>query len=1316
MPTPLQSDSSQEALSRLFQAVTARTNADKALTASYESDLLEAEQQRDRTTEKLLAKFDRDQVTTQGEYNKLRREIEEKLETKCSAIEAERDRIVQQINARAEESLDAAEQKKKENELEVSTMFDAAERRMNAELDALKRQLSDVQHQIATAVSEIQETAVAGIDHLKNRRIWRGFPLVELPPAEKAEQPLQRLTQLVDEAGDHYSEIQGQFIEQSFSGLRPLWIFFVCWAATVLPTVTMLSLPWAAPAWIFISGGAGVVLAAILLGIFYPLASRRSLADHLWFRELLRNAEDLQEQSLKALDAEFRQRSEDCRNKYAETMARRNQESENATAAHGKLVAAANEHRDTEIRTADTKYTKQLDEIGASFESNRSELANTYPARLQKREQQYTQEHQQLHEEYEQQCNEINARRENQWHEMAIGWRQDLADFRNAVSAINGACTDLFPAWKSIADNGRPQTDAVPEAILVGSYQVDLAKVESGIPDDQRLAPLTTTFSMPVTLAFPEHISMMIRSTGLGRIKSEEFMQSVMLRLLVSLPTGRVRFTIIDPIGLGENFSGFMHLADFDERLVASRIWTESHHIERRLSDLTEHMENVFQKYLRNEFRTIQEYNKQAGEVAEPYHFLIVANFPVNFSESAARRLLSIVSSGPRCGVFTLLSVDQKQQIPHNFNLDDIAQHVTTLRATSSQLLCEHPYLDDVEVITEEPPNADQLRTIVRGIGDASKDARRVEVSFQRIAPEEGQIWSMDSRRGVDVPLGRAGATKLQHLTLGSGTSQHVLIAGKTGSGKSTLLHVMITNLAMHYGPDQVEFYLVDFKKGVEFKAYATHRLPHTRVIAIESDREFGLSVLQRLDAVMHERGDLFRKHGVQDVASFRDREPKTPLPRILLLIDEFQEFFVEDDRVAQMSTLLLDRLVRQGRAFGIHVVLGSQTLSGAYTLARSTLGQVAVRIALECSDADAHVILSEENTAARRLARPGEAIYNDANGLLEGNHPFQVAWLSDEQREVCLKEILARADETTAADSSTVIFEGNVPADLAENAALAAVIQSPDGGVPNQPAKAWLGAPVAIKDPVCVEFQRQTGANLLVVGRDVVAATGVLSACLVSLSMQHRATDGRAKPRAQIHILDGATGDAAVAGHWKELSQSLPIDINVIGPRDADDVMAAISQELARRQQEDDILADPIYVFVINLSRFRSFRRTDDEFSFGSDDKPPGADKHFSELLREGPPLGIHAIIWSDNYSNVERWLPRRALHDLEMRVVFQMGSTDSSQLLDSPIAAKLGAHRALLYLEEAGGMEKFRPYNPPSDEWLADIARLLEQPKNSP
>ena len=111
---------------------------------------------------------------------------------------------------------------------------------------------------------------------------------------------------------------------------------------------------------------------------------------------------------------------------------------------------------------------------------------------------------------------------------------------------------------------------------------------------------------------------------------------------------------------------------------------------------------------------------------------------------------------------------------------------------------------------------------------------------------------------------------KLQHLDLGKGTSQHVLISGKTGSGKSTLLHVLITNLALRYSPDEIALYLVDFKKGVEFKAYARHALPHARVIAVESEREFGLSVLQHLDGELRRRGDLFRKLGVQDLKGYR--------------------------------------------------------------------------------------------------------------------------------------------------------------------------------------------------------------------------------------------------------------------------------------------------------------------------------------------------------------------------------------------------------------------------------------------------------------
>src|SRR5262249_37395286 len=545
-----------------------------------------------------------------------------------------------------------------------------------------------------------------------------------------------------------------------------------------------------------------------------------------------------------------------------------------------------------------------------------------------------------------------------------------------------------------------------------------------------------------------------------------------MLRLLTQLPPGDARFTIVDPVGLGENFAAFMHLADYDELLISHRIWTEAAHIDEQLAKLTEHMENVFQKYLRNEFASVEEYNERAGEVAEPYRVLVIANFPAGFSERSAQRLVSIAASGARCGVQTLISIDTQLPLPHGFDLSRLEEAATVLewRAEtddSGNFVNGAFGREALPLDFDEPPPAALLASLIRKAGELSKDIRRVEVPFHRIAPREEQYWSSDSRARIDVPLGRAGATKLQHLRLGTGTSQHVLVAGKTGSGKSTLLHVIVTDLALRYSPDEIEFYLIDFKKGVEFKTYATRRLPHARVIAIESDREFGTSVLERLDAVLKERGDLFRREGVQDIAAFRDARPDARMPRILLIVDEFQEFFVEDDRYSQTAALLLDRLVRQGRAFGIHVLLGSQTLGGAYSLARTTIGQMAVRIALQCSETDAHLILSEDNSAARLLTRPGEAIYNDANGLMEGNNPFQVAWLDDDQRDDFLSKIETLAEDRGGRWPEAIVFEGNIPADPARNAALCELIESaakPRSSKPVGSAApvAWLGEAVA--------------------------------------------------------------------------------------------------------------------------------------------------------------------------------------------------------------------------------------------------------------
>ena len=767
---------------------------------------------------------------------------------------------------------------------------------------------------------------------------------------------------------------------------------------------------------------------------------------------------------------------------------------------------------------------------------------------------------------------------------MAQRWNAGVARFVAAVEVIRQNCQRLFPDFSAAdAPSWTPPVE-MPAAVRFGQIEVQLAKIRGGIPDDPRLRPPASEFTLPLLLPLPGHSLLLLKAGEAGRPKAVESLQASMLRLLTAMPPGKVRFTIFDPVGLGENFSAFMHLADFDEQLVSSRIWTDTDHIEQRLADLTQHMENVIQVYLRNEFDSILEYNAFAGEMAEPYRILVIANFPANFTETAVQRLKSIVASGARCGVFVLLGVDSTLAAPHNVRVSDLDSGALLLRAEKGQFVWKHPEYGAAPVTLDTPPPPERFTEIVRAVGHEVRDAGRVEVPFHCVVPSQDAWWTCDSRGGIDVPLGRAGAMKLQNLDLGRGTSQHVLISGKTGSGKSTLLHVLITNVALRYSPDEVELYLVDFKKGVEFKAYARHQLPHARVIAIESEREFGLSVLQRLDAELRSRGDQFRRLGVQDLKSFRNAQPEEKLARILLMIDEFQELFVEDDRIAQEAALLLDRLVRQGRAFGIHVLLGSQTLGGAYSLARSTIGQMAVRIALQCSEADAHLILSEENTAARLLTRPGEAIYNDANGLFEGNHPFQIVWLSDDERDDYLRRLSEFSGRRNLRDPEyrvprpPIVFEGNVPADQGENpdlqASLAAAVWPP--ACPE--AHFWLGSAVAIKGPTSALFARQAGSNLLLAGHREEASLGVMATGLIGLAAQHapvRQADhgymvpepdlgdtGQAgkpdvRPGVRFRILDGTRPEAPEAGYWQRVVEAVPHDIAIGQVREAPEMLA---------------------------------------------------------------------------------------------------------------------------------------------------------------
>jgi DNA segregation ATPase FtsK/SpoIIIE-like protein len=949
----------------------------------------------------------------------------------------------------------------------------------------------------------------------------------------------------------------------------------------------------------------------------------------------------------------------------------------------GMRVLQKNEQRHrAKLKQLEREHTENLTRLRQEMSARKKQLADAQAKKTAK----------------------LSADHQSRWQALEAEWKSCIQSIHEAIRAANAAAEDLFPDWQHPVWKKWAAPEEFKNVAKFGRLEVNVKELAETAPRDKRLAlPFPPGFSVPLLLKCPNQGSILFETKKTEGDEAVAAINNIIFRLLSANPPGKLNFTIFDPVGLGQNFAGLMHLADYEESHINSRIWTQTGQIEEKLAELNEHMEKVIQMYLRNEYETIAEYNAAAGAIAEKYHFLVIASFPVNFSDTAARRLINIAASGARCGVYTLIHWDHRQALPQNFVPDELRKNSICLVRTGTGFELADRRPNGTRLFLDPPPPPDFVTSFLHKVGQCSKDTNRVEVPFAQVAPPDAELWSGDTTEELRVPIGRSGAIKLQYLEIGKATRQHALIAGKTGSGKSTLFHVIITNLALWCSPEQVEFYLVDFKKGVEFKCYANRRLPHARVVAIESDREFGLSVLQRVDEELRRRGDLFRHLGVQDLPGYKKAGGTEPMPRSLLVIDEFQEFFVEEDRVSQSAAVLLDRIVRQGRAFGIHALLGSQTLGGAYTLARATLGQMVIRIALQCNEADAYLIMDQDNPAPRLLSRPGEGIYNDAAGSIEGNSPFQAVWLPEEVRDTYLAKVRARADQSPTPYPGPFVFEGNAPADVKENASLQALLQAKPVKPPAR-LRIWLGSPNSIKGPTEAVFQKQSGSNLLIVGQSEERALTILAVALVSLAAQY--------PRGKVRflLLDSTPPGFPQREFMERVIRALPHPIVQVKSSNLAETLTGLAKELKNLAGEEPSAKVPeTFVLIHGLQNYKKLRQ-EDEFSFSAESSevasPAAA---LLNLISDGPGRGFHAIVTCDTYNNVNRFLGRKALAEFEMRALFQMSASDSASLIDAPDASTLGLHRALLYNEREGYIETFRPYALPGNEWLEEVARQL-------
>jgi hypothetical protein len=291
-----------------------------------------------------------------------------------------------------------------------------------------------------------------------------------------------------------------------------------------------------------------------------------------------------------------------------------------------------------------------------------------------------------------------------------------------------------------------------------------------------------------------------------------------------------------------------------------------------------------------------------------------------------------------------------------------------------------------------------------------------------------------------------------------------------------------------------------------------------------------------------------------------------------------------------------------------------------------------------------------------------------------------------------------------TAPPAPPIVFEGNAPADVTENELLNKALTVRPAGPPVSP-RAWIGAPNSIKGPTEVAFQRQGGSHLLVVGQGEEADLSIPAVALVSLAAQYP------PDTVQFILLDSSAPGSPERAFYERVLQAIPHP--VLRPRR--DEIGSLLKELAaeisqRTGEEPSAQIRTTYLIVPGIHNFKQLRQDDDfAFSRGDTEDGPKPSASFLDLITEGPGKGFHAIVTVDSYNNVVRFLGRKGLAEFQWRVLFQMSPADSASLIDNPEAGKLGLHRAILYNEREGYIEKFRPYQLAGNAWLEHVAASL-------
>lgn len=896
-------------------------------------------------------------------------------------------------------------------------------------------------------------------------------------------------------------------------------------------------------------------------------------------------------------------------------------------------------------------------------------------------------------------------------------YQQEIRSSR--FNAANYECPSEIPDYIMLGEIGfvipnRSQDDmSVVQAVELQT--ADVGTKHSGeyvvqIPYAQRLS---------------DGISLLMRYSPSDRSHAQGLIQPLLLKLFMSFPAGKLEATMIDPLELGASFSDIPKLAEGPNsaRIIDTKIWSKEKDIEDAIATLRQRLENMTQAYGGDQISRLKK---------EVVRALAITDFPVGFSDTALKDLHAIVRNSASLGVCVLICANdeelEKLKERNGTLVAEIAQSVIETQISGERLMLvgessERVFLqlDEMEDVLK---NKSRIITTISGAIEHAQLKVEHFDSMYRDDIYDSNNWFTGNHDEIAIPIGIKGANTIVKMVLGRGggsTEHHALIAGQTGAGKSTLLHTLIMSTLISYSPDEVQMYLLDFKEGVEFSAYTRYRLPSLRAVAINSEREFGLTVLKELCTELETRTKHFTRHGASDINSYGKLSDVPTVPKLLLIFDEVQELFRnkgESDSISSECLSCLNKLVMQGRAMGIHVILACQDFRNCAGL-EAYFSQMAIRIAVKGSEEGAASILNADNDGIRTLQNQpaGAAIYNGGGGVESANNFFQVSYINEDER----LELLARLDTYFAdlevaplyEDQQTRILLTNAE-DNIHNCFNKLILEGASSIEPLGTAKdgygLLLGQGFGKKSIFMPELRAKDRDNLLIVSKDERMALSLFELSAMSVLYEELHTDAD-KANALVYIID-LFADELSDGEcdFDFLEAQFPQQVRVEKVGGAEKLIATLYETVVKRSEGTYPSTERIFLLFFGINRARRLRIG------GMYEEDRDGELSPIEMLQriivKGPKYGVNSIVWGENIRSIGLMLGDRYDAMFDKRIAYGLDE-DSMDILVAESEAKALRGKTAVYMDIAQDVKNthFRPYDVPAKVWVERYAETYDE-----